>query len=72
MLKQPPEGFFKKDVMKNFAEFTRKHPCRNLFFWYFLMNFAKFVRTEHQRTTPFDYSSINSSEGSIGKRNSKL
>ena len=30
--KQPSEGFFKKGVMRNFAEFTRKHLCRNLFF----------------------------------------
>ena len=32
MQKQPSEGFFKKGVMRNFAEFTRKHLCRNLFF----------------------------------------
>ena len=30
--KQPPEVFFKKDVLKNFANFTGKHPCRGLFF----------------------------------------
>ena len=30
--KQPSEGFFKKGVMRNFAEFTRKHICQNLFF----------------------------------------
>ena len=34
--KQPSEGFFKKDFMRNFAEFTRKHLCRNLFFGVFL------------------------------------
>ena len=45
MLKQPSEGFFKKDIMRNFAEFTGKHLCRNLFFWCFVGNFAKFVRT---------------------------
>ena len=28
----PSEGFFKKSVMTNFADFTRKHLCRNLFF----------------------------------------
>ena len=43
MLKQPSEAFFKKDVMGNFAEFPRKHLCRNLFFA--VVNFAKFVRT---------------------------
>ena len=34
MQKQPSERFFKK--MLNFAEFTRKHLCRNLFFAVFL------------------------------------
>ena len=43
MLKQPSEGFPKKDVMKNFAEFTRKHLSESRF-WCFLVNFAKFVR----------------------------
>ena len=36
MLKQPFEAFFKKYAMGNFAEFTRKHLCRNLFFGVFL------------------------------------
>ena len=31
MQKQRVEGFFKKGVMRNFAKFTRKHLCRNLF-----------------------------------------
>ena len=44
MQKQPPEGFFKKGAMRNFAEFTRKHLYRNPF-WCFLVNFAKFART---------------------------
>ena len=30
--KQPPEGFFKKGVMRIFPKFTRKHLCWNLFF----------------------------------------
>ena len=30
------EGFFKKDAMRSFAEFTRKHLCRNLFVGVFL------------------------------------
>ena len=25
--KQPPEVFYKKDVLKNFEKFTRKHRC---------------------------------------------
>ena len=36
MLKQPSEGFFKRDVLRSFAEFTRKHLCRNLIFGIFL------------------------------------
>ena len=34
--KQPSEGFFKKDVTRILAEFTRKILCRNLFFEVFL------------------------------------
>ena len=30
--KEPLEVFFKKDVLKNFANFTGKHPCWSLFF----------------------------------------
>ena len=29
--KQPTEVFFKKDVLKNFANFTGKHLCWSLF-----------------------------------------
>ena len=36
MQKQASEGFFRKGVMSNFAEFTRKHLCWNLFFCVFL------------------------------------
>ena len=32
MQKQPPEVVYKKGVLKNFAKFTRKHPCQILFF----------------------------------------
>ena len=32
MHKQPSEEFFKKSVMRNFAEFTRKYRCQNLVF----------------------------------------
>ena len=32
MQKQPSEGSFKKGFMRIFAEFTKKHLCRNLFF----------------------------------------
>ena len=53
--KQPPEVFRKKDVLKNFAIFTRKHLCWSLFgvnfikkrlqHRYFLVNITKFLRT---------------------------
>ena len=32
MQKKLPEEFFKKDVMRNFAKFTRKYLCQSLFF----------------------------------------
>ena len=31
-LKQPPEVFCKKGVLRNFAKFTGKHLCQSLFF----------------------------------------
>ena len=30
--KQPPEAFYEKDFLRNFAKFTGKHLCQNLFF----------------------------------------
>ena len=63
MVKQPYEGFFKKDVLRNFAKFTRKRLCLNLF----LVFFCRFCRickntffAEQYRTTDLDYSSIGS------------
>ena len=32
MQKQPSKGFFKESVMRNFADFTREHLCRDLLF----------------------------------------
>ena len=32
MLKQPPEVFCKKGVVRNFAKFKVKHLCQSLFF----------------------------------------
>ena len=29
---QPPDLFYKKSVVKNFAKFTGKHLCQSLFF----------------------------------------
>ena len=72
-----PKGSL-KGVVRNFAEFTRKHMreknqtlaqvfscefceiCKNTFF------------AEHHRTTASSYSSVNSSERRINKRNGKL
>ena len=48
MLKHPSERFFKKDLMRIFAEFCglyRKASVPESLFWCFLVNFAKFVRT---------------------------
>ena len=60
------EAAIRRDVTRNFAVFTRKHLCQNLF----LVNIAKFVRTPflHQMTASY-YSSININEGSISKQN---
>ena len=30
--KQPPQTFYKKDVLKNFVKFTGKYLCQNLLF----------------------------------------
>ena len=32
MQKQPPEVFYKKAVLENFAKFTGKHLCQSSFF----------------------------------------
>ena len=67
MQKQPSEGFFKKRVIINFAEFTRKHLYRNPFL-VFSCEFCKICKNtffaEQHQTTASDYSSINTSEGS--------
>ena len=70
MQKQPSEGFFKKGVLRNFAEFTRKHLCRNPFLVFSCEIWEICKSTffaEQHRVTVSDCSSINSSEGSIGK-----
>ena len=64
-----------QDVTRNFAEFSTKHLCRNLFLLSceFCEIFCKNTFfPEQQRMTASDYSSINSSKGNIGKRNCKL
>ena len=61
---------------KKFRRIHKKKSVPESIFCCFLMNFAKFVRTpffaEQHQTTTSDYSSSNSSEGSIGKQNCKL
>ena len=47
---QPPEVFFKKVVLTNFAKFTGKHLCQSLFFnrlyyRFFPVNFTEICRT---------------------------
>ena len=69
------QRFFKKDTLRNFTKLTRKHMCQNLFF-VFSCQFCGICENtffaEQYRSTDSDYSSIISSEGSIGKRNCKL
>ena len=43
--KQPPEVFRKKDVLKNFAIFTGKHLCWNLFE---SLQTSNFIKNRHQ------------------------
>ena len=51
---QPPEVFCKKDVLRKFVKFTRKHLCQRLFFNK-VAGIAKLLRTtfltEHLRVT---------------------
>ena len=59
--KQPPEVFYKKDALRNFAKFTGKHLCQSLFLnkvvglrlWHrcFHVNFRKFVRQTFLQNT---------------------
>ena len=75
MQKPPSERFIKKGAMRNFAEFTRKHLYRNPFLVFYCEFYEIYKNTlfaGQKRTTASDYSIINSSEGSTGKRNCKL
>ena len=85
MQKQPSEGFFKESIMRNFAEFTRKHLSRNLFSGIF--NFIKSESSaqvfscefceickntffaEHDQATASDYSSIKVVKGELANEN---
>ena len=46
--KQPPEVFYKKAALENFAISTGKHLCWNI---YFPMNIAKLLRTLSWKTS---------------------
>ena len=86
MQKQSSEGFLKKSVMRNFAKFTRKHVCRNLFFDKVKhCRSATSLKTRFYRRcilvsflkfvrTPFfaEHHRTTASEARIGKRNFKL
>ena len=50
MQKQPCEWFFKKSVMRNFAEFT-KNICAGISFLVFSCEFCEFVRTPFLQTS---------------------
>ena len=72
--------FTRKHVSESLFFFDKVKLCRSAaslktrLHRYFLVNFAKFVRTPFLQTTTSDYSSINSisHEERIGKRNCKL
>ena len=40
--KQPPEVFYEKNILKNFAKLTGKQLCQNIFY---PLNFEKVLRT---------------------------
>ena len=69
------EEFFKKDVMRNFQN-LQENICARISFLVFSCRFCGICKktffTEQHQTIDSGYSSINSSEGSIGKRKCKL
>ena len=74
--KQPSDGFFKKRFYENFCKIYMKTSEPESLFLVFCCEFCKISKNmlfaEQHWTTASDYSSINSSEGSIGKRKRKL
>ena len=76
MLKQPSEGLFKKRCYEKFRRIYMKTSEPESLFLVFSCEFCQIFKNilfaEQHRTTAPDYSSINSSEGSIGKRICKL
>ena len=75
MLKHPSEAFFKK-ILWEISQNSKENICAGISFLVFSCEFCKICKNtffaEQHRTTASDYSNINSSEGSIGKRNCKL
>ena len=69
MQKKPSEGFFKKDVMRNFL---KNESLVQGFSWEICKICRNFFYAEHHRTVGSGHSSINSSKGRIGKLNHKL
>ena len=67
-----PKSFLKKDVMRNFARKHKENICAKVFFWCFVVNFAKSVRKLFLQNSTRRLLSINSNEGNIGKQNCKL
>ena len=59
MQKQPPEMFFKKSVLRNFAKLTAKKTEKSLWHRCFPVNFAKISKntffTEHLWLTASDF-----------------
>ena len=49
--KQPPEVFYKKDVLRNFTKFTGKHLCQTLFFNKFAVLRPAKKKTEKETMT---------------------
>ena len=74
-MKQPSEALFKKmlwEILQN----SQENICAGISFMVFSCEFCEICKNtflaEQHRATASDYNSINSSEGSIGKRNCKL
>ena len=76
-MKQSSKEFFKKDEKdKKFCRIRKQTSVPESLFWCFFCEFCRTCKNiffvEQHQTTASGYSSINSSEGGIGKRNCKL
>ena len=70
-----PKGSLKK-MLSEISENSQENICAGISFLVFSCGFCEFCKNtlfvEQHRTTASDYSSMNSSQGSISKRNYKL